>query len=101
MAAVTLGLCIPIIAYKTDQSLSNELVLVSRWGLVAALCAVAFAVRLALRLAGAHWAGPRRATARKEAIVTVADAPPSLVQRLVALGAPLFLGFALLFPVLA
>src|SRR3954454_10038192 len=77
-ALVTLGLCIPIIAYKTDQSIANELVLVPRWGLVGALCAAAFAVRFAVRLAGARRWGPPRAGARKEAITTVVGAPPTL-----------------------
>jgi hypothetical protein len=70
VALVTLGLCIPIIAYKTDQGPANELILTPWWGLVAILCALAFAVRLA----GAPWLEACRAPSRKEAaIVTQAQ----------------------------
>ena len=39
-ALVTLGLCIPILAVRTDQSFNNELVLVPRWDAVAIACAL-------------------------------------------------------------
>ncbi len=47
LALLALGLSIPIIALRTEQDLSNRLVLESRWGLVLAICAVVFAGRLA------------------------------------------------------
>src|SRR5690348_6621839 len=46
-ALITLGLSIPILAYKTDQS-GADLFLTPRWGLVAIICAIVFGLRLAL-----------------------------------------------------
>lgn len=42
-ALVTLGLAFPIVALKTEPDVHNYLTLEPRWGLVAVLCAVAFA----------------------------------------------------------
>ena len=42
-----LGLSIPILSYKTDQS-GADLFLTPRWGLVAIICAIVFGVRLLL-----------------------------------------------------
>ncbi len=44
-AALTLVLCVPIVALRTEQDMSNKLILVSKWGLVAGLVATAFALR--------------------------------------------------------
>ncbi len=44
-ALLTLGLSIPIVALRTEQNMENQLVLQSRWGLVAGLVAAAFAAR--------------------------------------------------------
>jgi branched-chain amino acid transport system permease protein len=43
---ITFGLCVPIIALRTEQNMANELVLQPRWGLVAIFVALAFAGRL-------------------------------------------------------
>ena len=95
-ALITFGLCIPIIAFRTDQSLDNQLILRPRWGLVAVLCALAFALRLVFRVV----AGQRHvATARPQALATHPE-DLSLFQRAGKLGLPLFLGIALTFPVL-
>src|SRR5215204_6447756 len=94
-ALVTLGLSIPIIAYKTDQGPANELVLTPRWGVVLVLCALAFAVRLAMRVVGAPWLEARRAQPRKEAVRAAAHEPTSVGWRFAALAVPLFLGVAL------
>jgi branched-chain amino acid transport system permease protein len=51
LALLVLGLSVPIIALKTEQDMANRLVLESRWGLVAILCAIAFAGRLVFLLA--------------------------------------------------
>ncbi len=48
---LTLGLAFPIIAFRTDQSMSNQLVLTGRWGLVASLVLIAFSARLIYLLA--------------------------------------------------
>lgn len=44
-ALVAFGISIPIIALKTEQDISNRLVLVPRWGLVAFIVAAVFAAR--------------------------------------------------------
>jgi len=50
---LTLGLCIPIVAFRTRQDLATQgLVLDERWGTVAALVLIAFGARLAWLLAG-------------------------------------------------
>ena len=46
-ALITLGLSIPILSYKTDQS-GADLFLTPRWGLVAIICAIVFGLRLVL-----------------------------------------------------
>ncbi|HEY7386343.1 MAG TPA: high-affinity branched-chain amino acid ABC transporter permease LivM [Beijerinckiaceae bacterium] len=95
-ALVTFGLCIPIIAYRTDLSMDNQLILRPRWGLVALMCALAFALRLIVRMLGRH---RHLATARPQALATHAE-DLSLLQRAGKLGLPLFLGIALTFPLL-
>src|SRR3954449_12562955 len=99
-ALVTLGLSIPIIAYKTDQGPANELILTPRWGLVLVLCALAFAVRLAMRVIGVPWLEARRAQSRKEAVRTAAHEPTGVSRRFTALAVPFFLGIALSYPLL-
>ena len=100
-ALVTFGLSIPIIAYKTDQGPSNELILTPRWGLVLILCVLAFGVRLAMRLIGVPWLEARRAQSRKEAVRTAAHEPTGVSRRFTALAVPFFLGIALSYPLLA
>ena len=48
-ALVAFGLCVPIISYRTEAGPGTDLLLLPRWGLVAALCAAIFGVRLLLR----------------------------------------------------
>jgi branched-chain amino acid transport system permease protein len=48
---LALGLCIPIIAYRTHQDMSNRLVLQERWQFVAFAVLAAFAARLVYLLA--------------------------------------------------
>ncbi|WP_342361580.1 high-affinity branched-chain amino acid ABC transporter permease LivM [Terrarubrum flagellatum] len=49
-AVVMLGLCVPMLAWRTEQNMSNELVLIPRWGAVAIACSIVFLGRLALSL---------------------------------------------------
>ncbi|MEZ5855713.1 MAG: high-affinity branched-chain amino acid ABC transporter permease LivM [Hyphomicrobiaceae bacterium] len=56
-AVLTFGLCIPIIALRTQQDINNQLVLEPRWGLVAQLVAIAFFATLVWRLARPHFGG--------------------------------------------
>jgi branched-chain amino acid transport system permease protein len=97
-AAVTFGLSIPILSFRTDQS-GADLFLTPRWGLVALVCALVFALRivthafLATRAARKAVPSPRQAT-------EVVGGYPSAFQRLSGLGLPLFLGVALTFPLI-
>jgi branched-chain amino acid transport system permease protein len=98
-ALITLGLCIPILSYRTDQS-GALLFLTPRWGLVALVCTLAFAARLLQhafevgRAARKETAATRKATAAARPAVA---AGPSLLSRI---GIPLFLGIALTFPLI-
>jgi branched-chain amino acid transport system permease protein len=95
-ALVTFGLCVPIIAFRTEQGPGVELVLRPRWGLVALLCSLVFAGRLLF-----HGIGARRriATTRPQALATHPE-ELSIFQRAGKLGLPLFLIVALTFPIL-
>jgi branched-chain amino acid transport system permease protein len=95
-AAITLGLSIPILSFRTDQGQSNELILRPRWGLVALLCALVFALRLVGETVGAH---RRSRPARPQALATD-PSQLSTLQRIGKLGLPVFLGIALTFPIL-
>ena len=96
-ALITLGLCIPIMAYRTEVGGGDDLILRPRWGLVALLCALVFGLRLAVHAFGAR---RRIATARPQALATHPE-DLSLFQRAGKLGLPLFLGIALTFPIIA
>jgi len=91
-ALLTLGLSIPILAFKTEQNQANALYLQPRWGVVAVACALIFALRFVLCLRAARRAA---APARLRA-----PASPAL-QKLFGIAVPLFLGVAVTFPLLA
>jgi branched-chain amino acid transport system permease protein len=95
-ALITFGLSIPIIAFRTDLSQSNDLILRPRWGLVALLCALVFA----LRLMGHAVAGQRRIAAARPQSLATSPADLSLIQRAGKLGLPLFLLIALTLPLI-
>jgi branched-chain amino acid transport system permease protein len=95
-ALVTFGLCIPMIAFRTEQTQGVDLALRQRWGLVALLCVLAFGGRLLVHTLGAR---RRIAAARPQALATRPE-DLSLVQRAGKLGLPLFLGIAVTFPIL-
>ncbi len=57
-ALLALGLSVPILALRTEQNISNELILQPRWRYVAVAVLLAFAARLLYLLAPAL---PRRA----------------------------------------
>jgi len=86
-ATITLGLCVPVIALKTEPDISNRLVLVPRWDLVAVIVGLVFLARLAVAFS------PARASASLPAI----KLPAGLRRHLVAGG----IGFLLLYPLLA
>jgi branched-chain amino acid transport system permease protein len=82
---LTLGLAFPIIAFRTDQSMSNQLVLTERWGLVACLVLIAFLARLIYLLAP-----PLAIRSKRIASIDGSD-PASAARRIFS-----FVGLALL-----
>ena len=97
-AAITLGLSIPILAYKTDQS-GADLFLTPRWGLVADICAIVFGLRLFLHAFSATRAYRKALPSPRQATEPV-HATPSAFQHVSKYAIPFFLGIALSFPVL-
>ncbi|WP_430911234.1 high-affinity branched-chain amino acid ABC transporter permease LivM [Methylobacterium sp. sgz302541] len=98
-ALVTLGLCIPIVSYRTDLTQATTLALTPRWGVVAALCASVFVGRIAQRLFLA-----RRDERRARASFPLAgdtDGRVADAGRRRGFGVPLFVGFALALPLVA
>ena len=67
------GLSVPILALRTEQNMSNELILQPRWGYVAIAVALAFGARLLYLLAPAFPA--RRRTSPAPRGVSVAPSP--------------------------
>ncbi|EIM25655.1 high-affinity branched-chain amino acid ABC transporter permease LivM [Microvirga lotononidis] len=95
-ALIMLGLSIPILAYKTDQS-GADLYLTPRWGLVAIICAIVFGLRLALHAFTAS-RSYRQATPSSHQATEPVHAEPSAFQHVSKFAIPFFLGVALLFP---
>ncbi|GJE17980.1 high-affinity branched-chain amino acid ABC transporter permease LivM [Methylobacterium marchantiae] len=90
-ALVTLGLCVPIVSYRTDLGQGIGLVITSRWGTVFALCAAIFVLRFLQQL---YLTGRTR---RRAAHAPVAEG----ASRLAAILSPITLGIALTLPLLA
>ncbi|MET0746454.1 MAG: high-affinity branched-chain amino acid ABC transporter permease LivM, partial [Microvirga sp.] len=95
-ALITLGLSIPILAWKTDQN-GADLFLTPRWPLVATMCAIIFALRVFLRVFMASKAA-RQATPSPTQATELVHAEPSAFQKTSRFALPLFLGIALAFP---
>jgi branched-chain amino acid transport system permease protein len=95
-ALITLGLSIPILAYRTDQN-GADITLTPRWGLVASVCAIIFGLRLCLHAFMASRAARKALPSPRQATEAV-HATPSAFQRVSGLAIPLFLGIALAFP---
>lgn len=100
-ALVTLGLCVPIVAFRTDLSQTSALDLVPRWGLVAILCGLVFVGRLAQRLILANRDARRTLTPSPVQATEAVHAEPNASQRLSGFALPAFLGVTLAFPLLA
>jgi branched-chain amino acid transport system permease protein len=98
-AAITLGLCVPIVAYRTDQS-QSELFLRPRWGLVALFCAIVFAARLVQHAFLANREIRRALTPAPGQATETVRGYPSAFQHIPRLALPAFLGIALTFPIL-
>jgi branched-chain amino acid transport system permease protein len=97
-ALIMLGLSIPILAYKTDQS-GADLFLTPRWGLVAIMCAIVFGLRLVLHGYTASRSYAKATPSPRQATEAV-HAEPSAFQKVSRFAVPLFLGVALTFPLL-
>ncbi|MET0530732.1 MAG: high-affinity branched-chain amino acid ABC transporter permease LivM [Microvirga sp.] len=97
-AVIMLGLSIPILAYKTDQS-GGDIYLTPRWGLVAVICAIVFGGRLLLHAFTAS-RSYRQATPSRHQATEAVHAEPSAFQKASRFGIPFFLGIALAFPAL-
>ncbi|AWN46929.1 branched-chain amino acid ABC transporter permease [Methylobacterium terrae] len=100
-ALVTFGLCVPIVAFRTDLSQTAALDLVPRWGLVAILCGIVFVVRLAQRLILANRDARRALTPSPTQATEAVDATPNASQKISGYALPAFLGVTLAFPLLA
>src|SRR6185295_20137474 len=59
-ALLALGLAVPILALRTEQNMSNELILQPRWRYVAIAVVGAFSARLVYLLLAAAGPAPRR-----------------------------------------
>ncbi|MHC2001678.1 high-affinity branched-chain amino acid ABC transporter permease LivM [Methylobacterium sp. CM6241] len=90
-ALVTLGLCVPIVSYRTDLGQGIGLVITTRWGTVLALCAAIFVLRLVQQL---YLTGRARRRAARAPVVEGAS-------RLAGILAPITLVIALTLPLLA
>jgi branched-chain amino acid transport system permease protein len=97
-ALITLGLAIPIIAFKTEQN-GADLFLSQRWGTVALFCALVFALRIFQHAFTASRAA-RKATVNPRQATEAVDAAPNAFQRISKYGLPAFLGVALSFPLI-
>ncbi|MFL5203362.1 MAG: high-affinity branched-chain amino acid ABC transporter permease LivM [Microvirga sp.] len=97
-ALIMLGLSIPILSYKTDQS-GADLFLTPRWGLVAIICAIVFGLRLVLHAFTASRAY-RQATPSAHQATEPVHGEPSAFQHVSRFAIPFFLGVALAFPFL-
>jgi branched-chain amino acid transport system permease protein len=100
-ALVTFGLCVPIVAFRTDLSQTSALDLVPRWGLVAILCGIVFVARLGQRLVLANRDARRALTPSPTQATEAVDATPNASQKISAYALPAFLGVTLAFPLLA
>jgi branched-chain amino acid transport system permease protein len=94
-ALITLGLCIPILAYGTRQNMENKLVLDPRWDAVAWAVALVFIGRLLVNI---------RQQQRANGAPPLISMPASgnrFLTRFAKWFGPLGLGFLLVFPIVA
>jgi branched-chain amino acid transport system permease protein len=94
-ALITLGLCIPILAYGTRQNMENKLVLDPRWDAVAWAVGLVFIGRLLVNL---------RQQQRANGAPPLISMPASgnrFLTRFARWFGPLGLGFLLVFPIVA
>src|SRR5436190_210245 len=95
-ALITFGLLLPLIGFNTVQNIRNEIVLETRWPLLAALVAIIAAGRFLHAILIAPWLARRAQRQRREDAVRTA--PRARGARWVV---PFALGFAAVYPALA
>ena len=100
-ALVALGLCIPIISYRTEPGPGSDLALVPRWGLVAALCAAVFVVRALQRLVLTRRDARRALTPSPAQATEAVHGEPDAGQRFSKAGLVAFIAVALTLPLIA
>jgi branched-chain amino acid transport system permease protein len=94
-ALITLGLCVPLVAYGTRQNINNELVLDPRWDAVGWAIAVVFVGRFLMALRG------QQRAAGAEAYVSMPKGFAAFIQRHSKLLSLAGLGFLITFPIIA
>src|SRR6266498_2550645 len=94
---IAFGLLLPLIGFNTVQNIHNELILETRWPLLAALVAIIAGGRFLHALLIAPWLARHavRSPQHGEA------AHPAVRGRFTRLLVPFTLGFAVLYPVIA
>ncbi|MGU3286374.1 high-affinity branched-chain amino acid ABC transporter permease LivM [Methylobacterium mesophilicum] len=100
-ALVAFGLCVPIIAYRTDPGPGSDLLLTPRWGLVASLCAAIFVVRILQRLVLLRRDARRALTPSPAQATEAVQGEPAAGQKTSKVGLYVFIGIALTLPALA
>jgi branched-chain amino acid transport system permease protein len=94
-ALLAFGLFLPLIGFNTVQNIHNELILETRWPLLAALVGIIAGGRFAYSLLIALW-HERPVPAQREA-----GRPPARLSHLTGRLTPVVLVFAILYPALA
>src|SRR5213594_827182 len=95
-ALITLGLLLPLIGFNTVQNIHNELILETRWPLLAALVAIIAGGRFLYSLLIAPWLG-RRAVQPPEHRAGLAAWRASFARWMI----PFLIGFVIGYPALA
>jgi branched-chain amino acid transport system permease protein len=93
-ALIACGLLLPLIGFNTVQNIHNELVLETRWPLLATLIAIIAGLRFVHSLLIAPWL-------ERSAMRPRRDGEPTWVRHLASWIIPFTLGFAILYPALA
>src|SRR6202049_4980586 len=94
-ALLAFGLLLPLIGFNTVQNIHNELILETRWPLLAALVGIIAAGRLAYSLVITPWLDRRMSAPRRNRKFT------GWVSHLTSWVTPLVVAFAILYPALA
>jgi branched-chain amino acid transport system permease protein len=94
-AGLTLLLCIPVVALRTEQDMSNRLILVPKWGLVAGLVLAAFVLRLLYLMAQSANAGRPKKSSEAAVALTSEQVQKLSIAGLIFLALYPFIALAL------